>query len=164
MANRNMMDEILSGVEDVGDVDILGRPASAAAKAPRGNTYNPNAEYTKGFDIDVGFASAAFGGAAIAVGATATITVSVVRPFLPKEMRVPSSIAQDFEVVAINLADMSFIDGAPVSCAAYSEVSNARDVNFGTINPSVPLTMTVRNVGPAPARFVGSFRGTKVTL
>ena len=156
---RTMMDDILNGV---GDTDILGRPASAGERGS-GVTYQAETGYNSGYDIDVGFQSAAFGGALVAVGATATINVSVVRPFKPKEMRVPSSIAQDFEVVSIVLADMAFIDGAPVNCSSYSEVANTRMIDFGTINPSVPLTMVVRNVGPAPARFVGSFRGPKVT-
>lgn len=159
MPRNNMMDDILNGV---GDTDILGRPASAGER-DGGVKYQADAGYNSGYDIDVGFQSAAFGGALLAVGATATINVAVVRPFKPREMRVPSSIAQDFEVVSIVLADMSFIDGAPVNCSSYSEVANTRMIDFGTINPSVPLTMVVRNVGPVPARFVGSFRGPKVT-
>lgn len=159
MPGNNMMDEILNGV---GDVDVLGRPA-ATGKRGAGVSYTEGTDYNNGYDIDVGFQSAAFGGALIPVGGTATVSVAVVRPFKPKEMRVPSSIAQDFELVSLVLADMSFVDGTPVSCSNYSEVANTRNVDFGTINPSVPLTMVVRNIGPVAARFMGSFRGTKVT-
>ena len=158
--NRSVMDAVLN---NVGDVEI-GRPAQAGGTGQQPVQYNPQQEYTKGYDIDFGFQSAAFGGALVAVGATADLVIQPVTPFKPTELRVPGSIAADWEIVSLVLADRSYMDGTPIPCENYSEVSNVGLMDIGTINTSVPLRMTVRNIGPAAARFRANFRGLKVTL
>lgn len=158
---KSIMDRVMSGV---GDVDILGRPAAAASGGASPVSYSPEAEYTVGYEIDFGFESATFAsGALIPVGGSQTLVITPVTPFKPKEMRIPSAIANDFEIVDILLADRHYIDGAPIPCDNYSEVSNVGLMDIGTINTTVPLKMTVRNIGAVPARFRGNFRGMKVT-
>jgi hypothetical protein len=159
--NRSVMDQVLEGV---GDVEIVGRPAQASAESSKGATYNPTQEYKNAYEIDFGFQSAAFGGATIAVGATQDLVVAPVTPFKPSELRVPGTIAPDFEIVSMNLGDRSYMDGTPIPCENYSEVSNVGLMDIGTINTSVPLRMTVRNIGAVAARFRANFRGLKVTL
>jgi hypothetical protein len=154
------MDAVLEGV---GDVEI-GRPAQPSGDTAKAVTYNPQQDYKNAYEIDLGFQSAAFGGALIAVGATQDLIVAPVTPFKPSELRVPGSIAPDFEIVALTLADRSYVDGTPIPCENYSEVSNVGLMDIGTLNTSVPLRMTVRNIGPVAARFRANFRGIKVTL
>lgn len=158
--NRSVMDEVLQGV---GDVEI-GRPASPSGEQSKAVSYNPTADYKNAYDIDLGFESAPFGGALLAVGATQVITVQPVTPFKPHELRIPGSIAADFEIAAMTLADRAYIDGSAIPCENYSEVSNVGLMDIGTINTSVPLKITIRNIGAVPARFRGNFRGLKVTL
>jgi hypothetical protein len=159
--NRSVMDQVLEGV---GEVEIVGRPAQPSAEGQKAATYNPQADYKNAYDIDLGFQSAAFGGALIAVGATADLVIQPVTPFKPKELRVPGTIAPDFEIVSMTLADRAYIDGSPIPCENYSEVSNVGLMDIGTIQTSVPLRITVRNIGAVAARFRANFRGRKVTL
>jgi hypothetical protein len=161
LRNRSVMDAVLDGV---GDVEIVGRPAQAGSGGSTPVSYNPQQEYTKGYEIDFGFQSAPFGGALVAVGATVDLVIQPVTPFKPSELRVPGSIAADWEIVSMVLADRSYMDGTAIPCENYSEVSNVGLMDIGTINTSVPLRMTVRNIGAAPARFRANFRGVKVTL
>lgn len=145
----------------IGDVEIVGRPASSGASGANAQGYQDR-EYKNAYEVQVGF-----DGGVVAAGASVDVNVTVVRPFLPRQMTIPSDICFDFTLSRMLLADRDFVEGA-VPCAQYGEhvpqpQSDRPRLEIGTIDTKDTLRMRFTNTGPAPLHLRGSFLGTRIT-
>jgi hypothetical protein len=125
---------------------------------------NPNFDdnrYSDAYQIDLGFQSAPYGGPPIAPGDTAIIRVPILKPFRIIELRIPSNICCDFEILSLLVCNIEYVPGGPISCSIYSEVSDCC-LELPLFQGGSEIHLKVRNIGPLPLRFRGAFRGERL--
>jgi hypothetical protein len=148
-----------------GEVDIVGGPYEIIGdKAVLVPDVDKPGQYTEGKftaqdRIDVGFSN---NGQVIAPGADVVFTAQVSTPFKPEEMIIPSNLAPDLAVAAVVIGPNSYIDGGAIQAAAYTEVSTARKVSWATVQTSVPIKITLRNISAAPVNGWVNLRGLRL--
>lgn len=116
-------------------------------------------DYTKARKVPMGFDSVA----AIAAGATATITQRPQVPFRPARLLIPSDIAgvilvQDFKVG--NKSQLAANGALPGRM--FQEDATDSLLLLDTATPALDVTWIVQNIGGAPVRFIGSASGPAV--
>jgi hypothetical protein len=121
--------------------------------------YSPQ-QYVAGDVTDFGI-----GRTTIPAGSTGTtFTIRPPRPFCP-QMFICKSTVQDLLVKSISIAGTNILcgeDGVPVE--RFSEVSQAPQILFPTIDPSTGVTFTVSNPTLGDLVFSGSFYGSQVRV
>lgn len=99
----------------------------------------------------------------LAIGATVTYTVTVSTPFKPEELVIPSWLAPNVSVMAIDIGPNRYIDGNNgVPGDIYSEVSNTRKVSWGTVQTGVPIQIQLRNDSAAAVTATMAIRGLRL--
>jgi hypothetical protein len=124
---------------------------------------NPNFDnrYSDAYQIDLGFQSSPYGGPQIAPGDTAIVRVPILKPFRITELRIPSSICCEFEILSLLVCNIEYSPGGPISCSNYSEVSDCC-LELPLFQAGSEIHLKVRNIGPLPLRFRGAFRGKRI--
>jgi hypothetical protein len=118
--------------------------------------------YLDAYQIDLGFQSSPHGGPPISPGDIAAIRVPILKPFRVTELHIPSRICCDFELLRLVVCDVDFLSEDPISCAHFSEVSNT-SLELPLIPRGGEILLIVRNIGPLPLRFLGVFRGERLS-
>lgn len=122
-------------------IEIVGDRAVVVAEVDNPAKYLEG-KYVAQDRIDVGFAN----GATLAAGASAVYSATVSTPFKPEELTIPSWLAPDVSIMAVDIGPNRYIDGqSGIPGDQYSEVSNTRKVSWGTVQTGVPIQITVRN-------------------
>lgn len=139
-------------IEIVGDRAIVVADVDNPAKYLEG-------KYTAQDRIDIGFGNAV----SLAAGATFTYSTTVSTPFKPEELTVPSWLAPDVSIMAIDIGPCRYIDGQNgIPGDQYSEVSNTRKVSWGTVQTGVPIAITLRNDTAAAVTVKLALRGLRL--
>lgn len=139
-------------IEIVGDRAVVVADVDNPAKYLEG-------KYTAQDRIDLGFGNAAV----LPAGATGTYSASCSSPFKPEEMTIPSWLAPDVSVMAIDIGSSRYIEGQNgVPGDQFSEVSNTRKVSWGTVQTTVPISITLRNDSPVPIVIKFAIRGLRL--
>lgn len=156
----------LMGAGSVGDprefvgapIEIVGDKAVVVADVDNPAKYLEG-KYVAQDRIDVGFGNAV----TLAAGATATYTATVSTPFKPEELTIPSWLAPDVSIMAVDIGPNRYIDGqSGVPGDQYSEVSNTRKVSWGTVQTGVPIAISVRNDTAAAVTIKFALRGLRL--
>lgn len=147
----------------VGDVEIVGDRVRQVAEVDKVAVYTNDGKYIAQDRIDMGFIpDMAALGTSLAAGAQQEFQAEATTPFKPEELIIDSSQATDLSIVSVNANSVNYIDGGAVPASAYSEVSNARRVSWGTIQTSGKIKIVVRNDSAAPIVIRMSVRGLRL--
>lgn len=138
--------------EIVGDKAVVVADVDNPAKYLEGR-------YTAQDRIDVGFGD----NAVLLPGVIATYQAQLSTPFKPEELTIPSWLAPDISVLAVDIGPNRYIDGGHgIPGDQYSEVSNTRKVSWGTVQTTVPIAIQVRNDSIAPVNIKFAIRGLRL--
>ena len=139
-------------IEIVGDRAVVVTEVDNPAKYLEG-------KYVAQDRIDVGFGN----NAVLAPGATQSFVATTSCPFKPEELTVPSWLAPDVSITAIDIGPCRYLDGqAGVPGDQYSEVSNTRKVSWGTVQTGVPMSISIRNDSLAAVNIKFALRGLRL--
>lgn len=145
----------------LGDVDILGAAARARrlpAPANRSVQVRPT-QPTNSRRLPMGIDS----GAAVAAGATATITITPVDAYRPEVLSVDSAIAAGFIISDLRIGRKSqLVGGNPMPASSFSALSPLAGCQFDTAQQTQPIVLIVQNTSGAALRFMATFFGTSV--
>lgn len=161
----NALDRMMGNGQVNGEYDIVSGPYEIIGdKAVLVPDVDKPGQYTEGKftaqdRIDLGFQN---NGAAIAPGAEVIFIAQASTPFKPEEFVIPSYLAPDLAVTAVNIGPNSYIDGGPVQASAYTEVATTRKVSWATVQTSVQIKITLRNISAAPVVGWLSLRGLRL--
>jgi hypothetical protein len=145
-------DFVGSPIEIVGDRAVVVADVDNPAKYLEG-------KYSAQDRIDVGFGNSA----ALAAGAVATYVATISTPFKPEELTIPSWLAPDVSIMAVDIGPSRYIDGqSGIPGDQYSEVSNTRKVSWGTVQTTVPIAITLRNDSANPVTVKMALRGLRL--
>jgi hypothetical protein len=153
---------------DVGDprefvgapIEIVGDRAVAVPDVDNPAKYLEG-RFTVQDRIDVGFGN----NATLAPGAVQQFAATISSPFKPEELTIPSWLAPDVSVMAIDIGSCRYIEsgtGSGVPADQYSEVSNTRKVSWGTVQTQVPIQITLRNDTAAAVNVKFCIRGLRL--
>jgi len=158
--------EQLLGAGSVGDprefvgapIEIVGDKAVVVADVDNPAKYLEG-KYVAQDRIDIGFGNAV----TLAAGAIATYQATASTPFKPEELTIPSWLAPDVSITAIDIGPNRYIDGqSGVPGDQYSEVSNTRKVSWGTVQTGVPIAISVRNDSAVAVTVKFALRGLRL--
>lgn len=138
----NAYTRLLGGDPDVGQIEIVGDAAMPVSEADKGVVTYVQRGYKVADRSYMGIGNGQT--VAAAGGPDSTFTRAVVEPFKPLKMIVPSWAA-GLVLVSATIGTTQLIDGDPVPMEAFSEVSNAGDFSWPTVEMSQSITMIVRN-------------------
>jgi hypothetical protein len=150
----------------VGDVEILGSPAAETDGANvHEYQYEGQRKFVKGYKIDFGFGFDPATGLPTVIPnlGRQSFFIQPKTPFKPEEMIIPSEIAPGLFMTKMTHMDREYMDGDPIPCSGYSEVSTRRQLDLVTINTADRFQIEFLNLSGAAVGFYGSFRGKKVT-
>lgn len=143
---RNVLDSLLGSVGDVdigGQVDI-GRPTEQVdALTAEAYTERP---FTREDEVDLG----GYDGVAIAPGGTHDLSVQSDNPFKPLAVVIPSWQCPGLQLANIKISSVNLIEGNPIPCDIFSEVSTKNHVSFPTIQTSGRIIFSFINTSAAP--------------
>lgn len=138
----------------LGTPSILGDPTALVVEVD-----NPVKYIEDGFKaadrIHVGVGGGTGLAATIAAGASVTLTAQVANPFKPEFVTIQSAKAPGLFITEIDIAATRLLDGDPIPCEVFSEVSNYGRVSWPTVGTSQFIRITVVNRNAAAVTLVG---------
>lgn len=134
----------------MGQVEIVGDPAAMVTEADKGVVNYTQEGYKLADKTYVGLGN----GAALAAGAQVVLTQPVITPFKPLKLIIPSYIAPGLVVVGCQIGPTQMVDGQPICADAFTEVSNALQFSWPTVEMSQNIILTLLNRGPAAIDFL----------
>jgi len=168
------LEAIVSGIED--ELQMVGaaprrnpgkwnRIGNIAQRMAAVRQVNPNAVAFKPKEYNAqGLQQIGVLSAAIAAGASVEIEVKPVRPFKSKRFVIPSNIGLFFVVTDVAVAGKSMLAGkGEVPGIAFAENSEDTNVDWDTVNPGVPLNLTVKNTDSVAHDFRAFVSGLAVS-
>jgi hypothetical protein len=134
----------------MGQVEIVGDVAAMVTEADKGIVNYTQEGYKLADKTYVGLGN----GQALGIGAQAVLRQAVVTPFKPLKLIIPSYIAPGLVVVGCQIGPTQMIDGQPICADAFTEVSNALQFSWPTVEMSQEIIITVLNRGLAAIQFL----------